>query len=180
MAVPHYQLCKQVQALQVSIYTSILLYGCETRTLLADSEKKDPSFRDQVHEETSPYLLLGAQDQQLGAEQDQLPFGCTGTSSGNYQVRKLAWFGHPTRHDSLSKTILRGTLKGGRRRGRQIKCWMDNIKEWNFLPMPELLIRASCRNDWKRVPAESSLMSPRRPNRSRDRAELLSIRFAQR
>ena len=27
--------------------------------------------------------------------------------------RKLAWFGHVTRHDSLSKTTFRGTLEGG-------------------------------------------------------------------
>ena len=26
---------------------------------------------------------------------------------------KLAWFGHVTRHDSLSRTIPRGTLEGG-------------------------------------------------------------------
>ena len=45
----------------------------------------------------------------LGAEQDQLPSGPTGTSSGNCQRRKLAWFGHFTHHDSLSKTILQGT-----------------------------------------------------------------------
>ena len=43
---------------------------------------------------------------------------------------KIAWFGHVTRHDSLSKTILQDTLEGGRRRGRQRKCWMDNIKMW--------------------------------------------------
>ena len=27
--------------------------------------------------------------------------------------RKLAWFGHVTRHDSLSKTIFEDTLEGG-------------------------------------------------------------------
>ena len=43
--------------------------------------------------------------------------------------RKLAWFGHVTRHDSLSKTILQGTSEGGRRRGWQKKCWMDKVKE---------------------------------------------------
>ena len=48
--------------------------------------------------------------------------------------RKLAWFGHVTRHDSRSQTILRGTLEGGRRRGRQRKCWLDNIKEWTDVP----------------------------------------------
>ena len=39
-------------------------------------------------------------------------------------------------------------------------------------PMPELLTRASCRKDWKRISAESSLKSPRRPSQSRDRSEL--------
>ena len=42
--------------------------------------------------------------------------------------RKLAWFGHVTRNDSLSKTILQGTLEDGQRRGRQRKCWMDNVQ----------------------------------------------------
>ena len=36
-------------------------------------------------------------------------------------------FGRVTRYDRLSKTILQGTLGGGRRRGRQKKCWMDNL-----------------------------------------------------
>ena len=75
--------------------------------------------------------------------------------------QKLAWFGHVTRHDSLSKTILQGTLEVGRRRGRQRKCWMDIIKEWASLPMPELLTMASRRKNWKRISAESFLMSPR-------------------
>ena len=43
--------------------------------------------------------------------------------------RKLAWLGHVTRYGSLPKTILQGTLEDGRRRGRQRKCWMDDIKE---------------------------------------------------
>ena len=41
--------------------------------------------KTQVPEETSLHLLLGAQDQRLGAEQDQLHCGSTGTSSGNCQ-----------------------------------------------------------------------------------------------
>ena len=82
--------------------------------------------------------------------------------------RKLVWFGHVTHHGSLSNTIPQGTLESGRRRGRQRKCWMDNVKEWTSLLMPQLLTRASCRKDWKGISAESSLMSPRRPNRSRD------------
>ena len=33
----------------------------------------------------------------------------------------------------------------GQCRGQQRKCWMDNIKHWTSLPMPELLKRASCK-----------------------------------
>ena len=53
-------------------------------------------------------------------------------------------------------------------------CWMDNITEWTSLPMPELPTRASCTTDWKKISAESSLLFPRRPNRSRDGTELHS------
>ena len=44
--------------------------------------------------------------------------------------RKLRWFGHVSRSSGLAKTILQGTVKGKRKRGRQKKRWKDNIKEW--------------------------------------------------
>ena len=72
----------------------------------------------------------------------------------------LAWFEHVKRHDSLSKIILQGTLEGGRHRGRHRKCWMNNVKQWTSLPIPELLTRASCRQGRERMSAESSLVSP--------------------
>ena len=43
--------------------------------------------------------------------------------------RKLSWFGHVSRSSGLAKTILQGTVKGNRRRGRQKKRWEVNIKE---------------------------------------------------
>ena len=46
LSVQHHQLHKQVQALQVSchLHPGTLLYGCETWTLLADSEKRIQAF----------------------------------------------------------------------------------------------------------------------------------------
>ena len=70
------------------------------------------------------------------------------------QTKKLAWFEYVIRHDSLSKTILQGTLEGGRRCGRLRKCWMDNVEEWTSLPVPELLTMASRNEDWKGISAE--------------------------
>ena len=116
-------------------------------------------------EETSSHLQVAVQDQRLGAEQDQLPSGSTGTSSGNCQETESCMVSAcHTLRQPLPKTILQGTLESGRRRGRQRNCWMDNIKEWTSLPMLELLTRASCRKDWKSSSAESSLMSPPPPD----------------
>ena len=46
---------------------------------------------------------------------------------------KLKWYGHVSRSSGLAKTILQGTVKGGRRQGRQRKRWEDNIREWTGL-----------------------------------------------
>ena len=64
------------------------------------------------------------------------------------------------------------TLEGGWCHGWQRKCWMDNIKEWTSLPMPEVFTMASCGKHWKRIFAESSVMSPWQPSQSRDWNEL--------
>ena len=47
--------------------------------------------------------------------------------------RKLQWYGYVFRSSGLAKPILQGTVKGGRRQGRQRKRWEDNIREWRGL-----------------------------------------------
>ena len=47
--------------------------------------------------------------------------------------RKLQWYAHASRSSGLAKTILQGTVKRGRRQGRQRKRWKDNIREWTGL-----------------------------------------------
>ena len=44
--------------------------------------------------------------------------------------RKLQWYGHVSRFSGLAKTILQGTVKGGRRQGGQRKRREDNTREW--------------------------------------------------
>ena len=43
---------------------------------------------------------------------------------------KLQWYGHVSCSSGLAKTILQGTVKEGRRQGRQKKRWEDNTREW--------------------------------------------------
>ena len=47
--------------------------------------------------------------------------------------RRLQWYGHVSQSSGLAKTILQGTVKGGRIQGRQRKRWEDNIREWTGL-----------------------------------------------
>ena len=46
--------------------------------------------------------------------------------------RKLHLYGHVSRSSGLAKTILQGTVKGGRRQGRKRERWED-IREWTGL-----------------------------------------------
>ena len=126
-----------------------------------------------MSEETSPHLLLWAQDQRLGAGQDQLPCGSTETFSSNCQetesctVRKCHTPRQPLQNH-LSEHL-----------GRWVTSWsaeviLDEQHQIIILSMPELLTRSSCRKDWKRISAESFPMSPRRPTHSRDWTEMNS------
>ena len=76
--------------------------------------------------------------------------------------RKLRWFGHVSRSSSLAKTILQGTVKGKRKRGRQKKRWEDNIKEWTGMDFASSTRVAENRSRWKGIVANSSVV-PRRP-----------------
>ena len=49
--------------------------------------------------------------------------------------RKLQWCGHVSCSSGPPKTILQGTMKGGRRQGRQRKRWEDNIRAWTGLEL---------------------------------------------
>ncbi|XP_076456851.1 uncharacterized protein LOC143291108 [Babylonia areolata] len=132
-----------------SLVVSILLYGCETWTLMAETERRIQAFKTKclrrlLHisykkHKTNDYVrnlvsnLVGPQEPLLATVKQW----------------KMAWFGHVIRHNTLSKTILQGTVEGGRRRGRQRKSWSDNVKEWTKMTMPDLLTTAANRAAWR-------------------------------
>ena len=82
--------------------------------------------------------------------------------------RKQQWYGHVSRSSSLAKTILQGTVKGGRRQGRQRKRWEDNIREWTGLEFAKSQRAVETRKKWRKLVAKSSAV-PQRPSRLRDR-----------
>ena len=69
----------------------------------------------------------------------------------NIKARKLSYFGHLKRHDSLEKHILEARLEGKRRKGRPTRRWTEDIKEWLQMS-PEKLAekprRGRCLDGW--------------------------------
>ena len=75
---------------------------------------------------------------------------------------------HVTRPSGLAKTILQGTVQGGRRRGRQRKRGEDNIKEWTGLEWTIVLRKVENREEWRELVVKSTVV-PQRPARLRNR-----------
>ena len=117
-----------------SLAMSILLYSCETWTLTAETERKIQtvemgsfrhllgiSYKDHITNEEVRSKIRKA----IGPYEELL---------STVKRRKMKWYGHVTRASRLAKTVLQGTVRGGIRRGREIKRWEDNIRigrVWN-------------------------------------------------
>ena len=78
--------------------------------------------------------------------------------------RKLQWYGHVSSSSGLAKTILQGTVKGGKRQGRQGKRWEDNIREWTGLEFGKSQRAVENREKWRKLVVKSSVV-PQRPSR---------------
>ena len=81
---------------------------------------------------------------------------------------KLQWFGHVSRSSGLAKATLQGTVKVGRKQGRQRKRWEDNVREWTGVEFAKSQTAVGNRIKWRKLVAKSSLV-PQRPSRLRDR-----------
>ena len=115
-----------------SLVTSIFLYACESWTLTAKLQRIQAmemrcyrkilriSYKDDITKEEVRAKI----QQTIGSHEDLLTI---------VKRRKSQWYGHVSRSSGLAKTILQGTVKGGRRQGRQGKRWEDNIREWTGL-----------------------------------------------
>ena len=81
--------------------------------------------------------------------------------------RKLKWYGHVSRVSALTKSILQGKMKGGRRQGRQKKRWEDNIREWTGLGFAKSQRAVENREKWSKLVMKSSVV-PQRPSKVKE------------
>ena len=151
-----------------SLVMSIFLYACESWTLTAQLQGRIQamemrcyqkilciSYKELVTNEEVP-----AKIQQASRQQDDL--------LTIIKKCKLQRYGHVSHSSSLAKTILQGTVQGGRRQGGQRKRWEDNIREWTGLELAKSQKAEENREKLRKLVAKSSVV-PQRPSRLRDR-----------
>ena len=68
------------------------------------------------------------------------------------------WYEHVSHSSGLAKTILQGTVKGGRRQGRQKKRWEDNIRKWTGLESAKSQRAVENREKWRKLVVKSSVL----------------------
>ena len=158
--------CLLMQMLILSTFLS----ACESWTISAEIERRiqavemkcyrrllNISYKDHVTNKEVHNRIQNA----IGVHDDLLIM---------VKKRKLRWYGHISRSLGMAKTVLQGTMKGARRRGRQ-KKWEDNIKEWTGMEFGDTLRAVKDREGWKCIVTLSSLV-PWWPPRLRDWDEM--------
>ena len=101
-----------------SLVMPIFEYTCETLNLTAEIERKIQtvemrsfrrllgiSYKDHITNEEVRSRIRKA----IGPYEELLP---------TVKRRKMKWYGHVTRASGLTKTVLQGAVRGGRRKGR--------------------------------------------------------------
>ena len=107
---------------------STFLYACESWTLTAEIERRiqalemrcyrkllNISYKDHVTNEEVRNKIQKA----IVVHNDLLIM---------VKKRKLRWYGHISRSSGMAKTVLQGTVKGAKMKGRQKNRWEDNTK----------------------------------------------------
>ena len=148
-----------------ALVTSFFLYGCKTWTLNAEMEKRINSFEMncmrrllQVH-----YYTSHTSNKQI-RELMTSYIGKHGHLLTIVKRRQLTWFGHVIRwKGSLVNTLLQGGTDGCRTRGRPVRTWLDNIKDWTGLNFHQLIRTAENREIWSSCVSNAIKMSPQWP-----------------
>ena len=147
-----------------SLVISIFLYPCESWTLTAELDRRTQAFEMRRHRRL---LDISYKDRVTNNEVRRKIQAAIGEYDEHLTLvkkRTRRRFGHVSRSSGLAKTIIQGTVKGKRKRGRQKKRWEINIKEWTGMDFASSTRAAKNRTRWKGVVANSSVV-PRRPSK---------------
>ena len=134
----------KVKRLLSTLVWTVALYGCETWRLKAVDVRRIRGFEMTAYRRllrvswtthrTNTSVLQEIQPQEW--------------LLATVQRRKLQYFGHVVRARNLSTEILEGRIDGKRRRGRPMRRWTDDIKDWSNRSVAECSRLARDRQQW--------------------------------
>ena len=132
--------------------TSIFLYACESWTLTAELQRRIQAMEMRCYRKI---LQISHKDHVTNEEVRAKIQQAIGPHEDLTIVkrRKLQWYGHVSRSSGLAKTILQGTVKGGRRQGGKMKRWEDNIREWTGMEFGKTQRTVENRDKWRKLVA---------------------------
>ena len=142
------------------LVTFIFLYACESWTLTTELQRIQAMemkyYRKILHicykDHVTNKEICAKIQQATGPNEDLLTI---------VKRHRLQWYGHVSHSSGLAKTILQGTLKGGRKQGRQEKKWEDNIEEWTGLMVAKSQKAVKNRDKWRKLVVKSFMVSQR-------------------
>ena len=133
------------------LVTSIFLYAFESWTLTAELQRRIQAMEMRCH---CKILHISYKDHVTNEETRAKIQQATGPHEDLLMIvkrRKLQWYGHVSCSSGLAKTILQGTLKVGRKQGRQRKRWNDNFREWTGLKFGRSQRAVENREKWRKL-----------------------------
>ena len=142
---------------------SIFLYVCELWTLTAELQRRIRAMKMRCCRKTLRILYKEHVTNEEDCAKIQQAIG-PHKDLTIVKKRQLKWHGHVSRSSGLAKTILQGTVKGGRRRGRQKKRWEDSTRERTGLEFAKSQRAVENRGKWRTLVVKSPVV-PQRPRR---------------
>ena len=135
----HAELQQRIQAIEMRCYRKILRISCKDHVTNEEVQAK-------IQQATGPH-------------EDLLTV---------VKRHKLQWYGQVSCSSGLAKTILQGTVKGGRRQDRQRKRLENNIREWTGMEFAKSKRVVKNREKWRKLVVKSCVV-PQQPSQLRER-----------
>ena len=124
----------KLRILDCCVFSS-LLYACETWTLKKQDERRLLACEMRCYRR----ILKISWTRKVKNDEVRKRVGRTSTLMERIKKRKLGLFGHicRMRNERIIKLVMLGMSEGVRKQGRPRRRWLDDIKDWCGVTLPE-------------------------------------------
>ena len=144
LANPILSITSRIRFIKCNVW-STLLYGVETWTISKISQQR----LEALEIWTLRRMLRISWTRRVTNEEVLRSAGTSRSLLDTVRIRKLSFFGHIMRHDSIQRDLIEGMVEGKRGRGRPRLQWSDNSTQWTGLTFVDAKRAAQDRRRWR-------------------------------